>query len=87
MADKIKLPKLSAYTHANNCADIVDCQDGLAEIRDAMNVYFRAKKQPPLYYYSRICKLEQKLEKLSQKHFGMSYNQAVVKFGYDNLRY
>lgn len=80
------MKKLSEYTIATNCADIVDCQDGVAEIRDEIDRRYRHKQDVPLYFYSRLDKLEKKLEKLAMKNYGMSYREAVIKFGYDNLR-
>lgn len=80
------MKKLSEYTIATNCADIVDCQDGVAEIREEIDRRYRHKQDVPLYFYSRLDKLEKKLEKLAMKNYGMSYREAVIKFGYDNLR-
>lgn len=80
------MKKLSEYTIASNCADIVDCQDGVAEIREEIGRRYKKKQDVPLYFYSRLDKLEKKLEKLAMKNYGMSYREAVIKFGYDNLR-
>lgn len=80
------MKKLSEYTIATNCADIVDCQDGVAEIREEIGRRYEKKQDVPLYFYSRLDKLEKKLEKLAMKNYGMSYREAVIKFGYDNLR-
>lgn len=80
------MKKLSEYTIATNCADIVDCQDGVAEIREEIGCRYEKKQDVPLYFYSRLDKLEKKLEKLAMKNYGMSYREAVIKFGYDNLR-
>ena len=44
------MKKLSEYTIATNCADIVDCQDGVAEIREEIGRRYEKKQDVPLYF-------------------------------------
>lgn len=56
------MKKLSAYTVASNCTDLTDIRDGLAEIHEAMKDCIESGKHIPLFYVSRLAKLETKEE-------------------------
>jgi hypothetical protein len=58
--------KLSNYTHARSCSDLTDVTTGIDEIREAIEIRLILRKQPPYYYYIRLKKLNNKLNKLQQ---------------------
>ena len=65
------MKKLSAYTVASNCTDLMDIRDGIAEIHEAMKARIESGKHIPAFYVSRLAKLEtkkKKLEKRTQVH-------------------
>ena len=65
------MKKLSAYTVASNCTDLMDIRDGIAEIHEAMKARIESGKHIPAFYVSRLVKLEtkkKKLEKRTQVH-------------------
>ena len=61
---KQKRKILSAYTVARYCCDITDVEFGIDEIQEQIEARNRANKKIPLYFYSRLSKLEGKLNKL-----------------------
>ena len=61
------MKKLSAYTVASNCTDLTDIRDGLAEIHEAMKDCIESGKHIPLFYVSRLAKLETKKKKLEKR--------------------
>ncbi|MBR4620563.1 MAG: hypothetical protein IKO46_06240 [Salinivirgaceae bacterium] len=72
------MEKLSAYTIAANCTDIIDCNDGISELWDAYDLYKKAGRKVPEYIYKRIEKLETKRDKCSLKEHGMKYDEWLM---------
>jgi hypothetical protein len=64
---KHKRKILSAYTVAQYCTDITDLTYGIEEIREKISQRNRANKRTPHYFYTRLSKLKEKLNKLSTK--------------------
>ena len=58
---------LSAYTVARYCSDITDVTYGIEEIQEKIIEIYRANKRPPYYFYTRLSKLKEKLNKLINK--------------------
>lgn len=55
--------KLSAYTIAANCTDIIDLQSGINEINEAIQICIKENRKIPSHYSIRLKKLETKLNK------------------------
>jgi hypothetical protein len=62
----MNMKKLSNYTHARYCCDIADVTTGIYEIKQTIEIRLILRKQPPYYYYIRLKKLNDKLNKLQQ---------------------
>ena len=58
--------KLSAYTIAANCLDKSDCKSGIQEIRNLIKYRELINKSVPYYVYTRLGKLEDKLQNLDK---------------------
>ena len=56
---------LSAYTVARYCSDITDVTYGIEEIQEKIRERYGTNKKIPLYFYSRLSKLKDKLNKLT----------------------
>ena len=69
------MKKLSAYTIATNCTDIVDVCDGILEIRIEAKKRRDENKKTPSYYYVRLRKLAEKLVKLINKAIEISEHE------------
>jgi hypothetical protein len=61
------MKRLSNYTHARYCSDTTDLTAGVDEIKDAINERNKTKKSIPNYYYVRLTKLKNKLNKITNK--------------------
>lgn len=55
--------KLSAYTIAANCTDIIDLQSGIDETNEAIQICIKENRKIPSHYFARLKKLETKLNK------------------------
>ena len=55
--------KISAYTIANNCTDTTDCKAGIKEIRNEIRIIEAKNGKVPMFYYTRLGKLKDKLAK------------------------
>ena len=60
--------KLSPYTIASNCTDLTDIRDGINEIQEEMKRLVSEGKNVPLFFYSRLSKLQAKRKKFEQKN-------------------
>lgn len=60
--------KLSPYTIASNCTDLTDIRDGINEIQDEIKRLLSLDKHVPLFFYSRLSKLQAKRKKIEQKN-------------------
>ena len=58
---------LSSYTVARYCSDIADVAYRIEEIREKITERNRTSKKIPLYFYNRLSKLKNKLNKLTNK--------------------
>jgi len=59
---------LSAYTIARYCTDIADVTYGIEEILGKIRERNRTNKRTPYYFYTRLSKLNEKLERLTDKN-------------------
>jgi hypothetical protein len=60
--------KLSAYTHAKYCTDLTDLRDGADEITDVIEWRKRNSLPIPDYYYIRLEKIMDKIDKFKLKN-------------------
>jgi xanthine dehydrogenase molybdopterin-binding subunit B len=95
---KHKRKILSAYTVARYCSDITDVMCGIEEIRGVINQRNEAHKPVPLYFYTRLSKLNKKLTKLNdmkskkqsvfmQMHNGTRTGEGSFNVGLQELFY
>lgn len=61
------MKKLSNYTHSRYCSDEADLIAGIEEVREAIRQRNRDGKKIPYYYYLRLDKLNNKLDKLNKR--------------------
>ena len=59
------MKELSAYTIARYCTDITDVTHGIEEIEEKIRERYKADKKSPHYFYVRLSKLNEKLNKLT----------------------
>ena len=64
---KHKRKILSAYTVARYCSDTTDVAYGIEEIQEKIRERYRLNKRTPYYFYTRLSKLKDKLNKLNNK--------------------
>lgn len=76
---------LSAYTIAENCTDISDCNAGIDDIWEAVEYRQQHKLKIPDFYMKRLAKLEAKRDKFAKAQWGMSYDEHLLK-AYDSLQ-
>ena len=60
--------KLSPYTIASNCTDLIDIRDGINEIQDEIKRLVSEGENVPSFFYSRLSKLKTKRKKYEQKN-------------------
>jgi predicted RNA methylase len=65
---KVKNRKLSAYTHAKYCTDLTDLRGGANEITDAIEWRKYNSLPIPDYYYIRLEKIMDKIDKFKLKN-------------------
>lgn len=75
-----KVPKLSAYTIADNCSDLNDIDFGIEEIREGIRRRDLMGLRIPLFYWNRLYKLKQKRLQMKETQ---SFNgvQEMGEFG------
>jgi hypothetical protein len=61
------MKKLSAYTVARYCSDIADVTAGIDEITEAIQARYKSGRNTPHFYYVRLKKLKNELNKLTNK--------------------
>lgn len=60
--------KLSPYTIASNCTDLIDIRDGINEIQNEMKKIISEGRDVPSFFYSRLSKLQAKRRKYEQRN-------------------
>lgn len=73
--------KLSPYTIASNCTDLIDIRDGINEIQDEMKRLVSEGKDVPSFFYSRLSKLHAKRKKFEQKN--LVHMNVTIRFFID----
>lgn len=74
--------KLSPYTIASNCTDLIDIRDGINEIQNEMKKIISEGRDVPSFFYSRLSKLQAKRRKYEQRnllHMNVSIRFLLMK--------
>lgn len=71
------MKKLSAYTIASNCTDLIDCCDGYIEVREAQKKCIRSGKAPFKYYDTRRRALWKKIINFVRSQ--TTFDEAEIK--------